>query len=102
MREEKIEQNMLSRSNMKDLYWTIGQMLTHHASNGCNLKTGDLITTGTISGKEKSERGSILQLSWRGTEPIELPNGETRRFLEARGGIIRKSSCKRTRVVRIA
>ena len=53
MREEKIEPHLLSRSNMKDLYWTIGQMLTHHASGGCNLQTGDLIATGTISGKGK-------------------------------------------------
>ncbi len=95
MRSENIEPHMLSRSNMKDLYWTIGQMLTHHASNGCNLQTGDLMATGTISGKEKSERGSMLELSWRGTEPIELPNGETRRFLEDGDEIIMKGYCER-------
>ncbi|MGH9949776.1 MAG: fumarylacetoacetase, partial [Pyrinomonadaceae bacterium] len=95
MRNEKIEPHMLSRSNMKDLYWTIGQMLTHHASNGCNLQTGDLIATGTISGREKSERGSMLELSWRGTEPIELPSGETRRFLEDGDEIIMKGYCER-------
>ena len=53
MRNENVEPFLLSRSNMKDLYWTIGQMLTHHASNGCNLQTGDLLATGTVSGKEK-------------------------------------------------
>ena len=95
MRDEKIEPHLLSRSNMKDLYWTIGQMLTHHASNGCNLQTGDLIATGTISGKERSERGSMLELSWRGTEPIELPNSETRRFLEDGDEIIMKGYCER-------
>lgn len=95
MRDENIEPHLLSRSNMKDLYWTIGQMLTHHASNGCNLQTGDLIATGTISGKDKSERGSMLELSWRGTEPIELPNGETRRFLEDHDEIIMKGYCER-------
>ncbi|MEK7857014.1 MAG: fumarylacetoacetase [Acidobacteriota bacterium] len=95
MRDENIEPHLLSRSNMKDLYWTIGQMLTHHASNGCNLQTGDLIATGTISGKEKSERGSMLELSWRGTEPIELPSGETRRFLEDGDEIIMKGYCER-------
>ncbi|MBK7394115.1 MAG: fumarylacetoacetase [Chloracidobacterium sp.] len=95
MRGENIEPFLLSRSNMKDLYWTIGQMLTHHASGGCNLQTGDLIATGTISGKEKSERGSMLELSWRGTEPIELPNGETRRFLEDGDEIIMKGYCER-------
>ncbi len=95
MRAENIEPHMLSRSNMKNLYWTIGQMLTHHASNGCNLQTGDLIATGTISGKEKSERGSMLELSWRGTEPIDLPSGETRRFLEDGDEIIMKGYCER-------
>ncbi len=95
MRDAKLEPHMLSRSNMKDLYWTIGQMLTHHASNGCNLQTGDLIATGTISGKEKSERGSMLELSWRGTEPIDLPSGETRRFLEDGDEIIMKGYCER-------
>ncbi|MEJ7625155.1 MAG: fumarylacetoacetase [Pyrinomonadaceae bacterium] len=95
MRDEKIEPHLLSRSNMKDLYWTIGQMLTHHASGGCNLQTGDLIATGTISGKEKSERGSMLELSWRGTEPIDLPSGEQRRFLEDGDEIIMKGFCER-------
>jgi fumarylacetoacetase len=95
MRDRNIEPHMLSRSNMKDLYWTIGQMLTHHASGGCNLQTGDLIATGTISGKEKSERGSMLELSWRGTEPIDLPSGEQRRFLEDGDEIIMKGYCER-------
>ena len=95
MRVENIEPHLLSRSNMKDLYWTIGQMLTHHASGGCNLQTGDLIATGTISGMEKSERGSMLELSWRGTEPIELPSGEQRRFLEDGDEIIMKGYCER-------
>lgn len=95
MRNEKIEPHLLSRSNTKDLYWTVGQMLTHHASNGCNLQTGDLIATGTVSGKENSERGSMLELSWRGTEPIELPSGETRRFLEDGDEIIMKGFCER-------
>jgi len=95
MRNEKIEPHLLSRSNTKDLYWTIGQMLTHHASNGCNLQTGDLMATGTVSGKEKSERGSMLELSWRGKEPIELPSGETRRFLEDGDEVIMKGFCER-------
>ncbi|HEX8735254.1 MAG TPA: fumarylacetoacetase [Pyrinomonadaceae bacterium] len=95
MREESVEPFLLSRSNMKDLYWTIGQMLTHHASNGCNLQTGDLMATGTVSGKSKDERGCLLELTWRGTEPIELPNGEQRRFLEDGDEIIMKGFCER-------
>jgi fumarylacetoacetase len=95
MRDENIEPFLLSRSNMKDLYWTIGQMLTHHASNGCNLQTGDLMATGTVSGREKNERGCLLELTWRGTEPIELPSGEQRRFLEDGDEIIMKGFCER-------
>lgn len=95
MRAENIEPHMLSRSNTKDLYWTIGQMLTHHASNGCNLQTGDLMATGTVSGKEKSERGCLLEMTWRGTEPIDLPSGEQRRFLEDGDEIIMKGFCER-------
>ncbi|MDQ3711660.1 MAG: fumarylacetoacetase [Acidobacteriota bacterium] len=95
MRDENAEPFLLSRSNMKDLYWTIGQMLTHHASNGCNLQTGDLIATGTVSGEGKDERGCLLELTWRGKEPIQLPNGEERRFLEDGDEVIMKGFCER-------
>jgi len=95
MRNEDIEPHLVSRSNTKDLYWTVGQMLTHHASNGCNLQTGDLIASGTVSGPDKSERGCLLEMTWRGTEPIELPSGETRRFLEDGDEVIMKGYCER-------
>lgn len=95
MRDEGREPMLVSRSNMKDLYWTIGQMLTHHASNGCNLQTGDLIATGTVSGPEKSERGCLLEMTWRGTEPITLPTGEQRRFLEDGDEVIMRGYCER-------
>lgn len=95
MRTENIEPHLLSRSNTKDLYWTVGQMLTHHASNGCNLQTGDLMATGTVSGKEKTERGCLLELTWRGTEPLTLPSGETRRFLEDGDEVIMRGYCER-------
>jgi fumarylacetoacetase len=95
MRSENIEPFLLSRSNLKDLYWTIGQMLTHHASNGCNLQTGDLMATGTVSGKEDSERGCLLEMTKRGAEPVKLPSGETRKFLEDGDEIIMKGFCER-------
>ncbi|HEY0657816.1 MAG TPA: fumarylacetoacetase, partial [Pyrinomonadaceae bacterium] len=95
MRDENAAPFLLSRSNMKDLYWTIGQMLTHHASNGCNLQTGDLIATGTVSGNSKEERGCLLELTWRGKEPIQLPNGEERRFLEDGDEVIMKGFCEK-------
>jgi fumarylacetoacetase len=95
MRDEKIEPMLLSSSNMKDLYWTIGQMLAHHASGGCNLQTGDLMASGTVSGKEKHERGCMLELTWRGKEPLTLPTGEERRFLEDGDEVIMRGFCER-------
>ncbi len=94
MRDQNTEPYLLSRSNLKDLYWTIGQMLTHHASNGCNLEFGDLMATGTVSGKEDSERGCLLEITKRGSEPVELPSGETRKFLEDYDEIIMKGFCE--------
>jgi len=69
-------------SNLRHLYWGPAQMLAHHTVTGCNLRPGDLLASGTISGAEKSSFGSLLELTWRGTEPLVLPSGETRRFLE--------------------
>jgi fumarylacetoacetase len=72
----------LMRSNFKHAYWTLAQMLTHHASNGCNLQPGDLLGTGTQSGPQAGEGGSMLELSQGGKQAITLPNGETRSFLQ--------------------
>ena len=73
---------IISRSNHKYLYWNIYQQLAHHTVNGCNIKAGDLMASGTISGPDKSSFGSMLELSWGGKEPIELSNGEKRTFIE--------------------
>lgn len=72
----------LSRGPASNMYWTVGQMLAHHASNGCNLGAGDLLGTGTISGAERDAFGSMLEITTGGSRPIRLPNGEIRRFLE--------------------
>jgi fumarylacetoacetase len=72
----------ISRSNFATMYWTFSQMIAHHSSNGCNLRPGDLIGSGTVSGPLKENRGCLLELTWKGTEPLELPGGEIRRFLE--------------------
>lgn len=95
MREENLAPLKLSRGNARDLYWTMSQMLTHHASNGCNLQAGDLIASGTISGAAKNSLGSLIELTWRGTEPLNLPNGEVRKFLEDGDEIIMTGSCER-------
>ncbi len=72
----------ISLSNAKHLYWNICQQIAHHTINGCNLQTGDLLASGTISGPTSDSLGSMLELAWKGTRPLTLPNGETRVFLQ--------------------
>ena len=72
----------ISVTNAKYLYWNTRQQLAHHTSNGCNLRPGDLLATGTISGPTADSCGSLLELAWKGTRPIELPTGEKRSFLQ--------------------
>jgi fumarylacetoacetase len=81
MREANLTPLMVSRGNLKDLYWTLGQLITHHASSGCNLRPGDLLATGTISGPEEGSEGCLLEMKHR-LDPIRLPTGEVRTFLE--------------------
>jgi fumarylacetoacetase len=101
MRQDNQAPARLSQSNARDLYWTVAQMVAHHSSNGCNLRSGDLCGSGTVSGKQKNEFGSILELAWRGTQPITLPNGEVRRFLEDGDEIILRARCARDGAVPI-
>ena len=79
--EKSREAVIISRSNFKNLYWDMCQQLAHHTITGCNMRTGDLLASGTISGPSKDSYGSLLELTWRGTEPIKLPSGEERKFL---------------------
>jgi fumarylacetoacetase len=72
----------ISASNLKYMYWNVCQQLAHHTVNGCNLRPGDLLASGTISGPTPDSYGSMLELAWKGTKPIKLPNGETRTFLQ--------------------
>jgi fumarylacetoacetase len=85
----------LSRASFKESYWTLGQMVAHHTSNGCPLRPGDLIATGTISGPEKENRGCLLELTWKGTDPLLLPGGEQRTFLEDGDEVILTGYCVR-------
>jgi fumarylacetoacetase len=73
---------VICRTNAKYLYWNICQQVAHHTVNGCNLRTGDLLATGTISGPTPDSYGSLLELTWKGTKPLKLPGGETRTFLQ--------------------
>jgi fumarylacetoacetase len=91
----------LSRGNFRDMYWTVAQLVAHHTSNGCNLAPGDLLASGTISGPEKDARGCLLELTWRGTEPVVLPTGETRKFLEDGDEVIMTACAEREGLPRI-
>ena len=101
MRSKRKAPVRLSRGSLKDLYWTPAQMLTHHASNGCNLQTGDLLATGTVSGPTRDAVGSLLERTRRGAEPLELPNGEARKFLEDGDEVILRGWCEREGYPRI-
>ncbi len=91
---EKLEGNTegvkICASNFKNMYWTVAQQIAHHTVNGCNLNVGDLMGSGTISGKEPDSFGSLLELTWGGKNPITLPDGSTRTFLEDGDTIIIK------------
>jgi len=81
MREAGLAPHLLSRSKMQHMYWTIAQLVAHHTCNGCNLQSGDLLGTGTISGPDASSCGSLLEISQGGRTPLKLSNGEERSFL---------------------
>jgi fumarylacetoacetase len=91
----------LSRSNLRELYWTVAQLVTHHASNGCNLEPGDLLGSGTVSGAGVESRGCLLELTRRGLEPVTLPTGERRGFLEDGDEVIFRGHCERAGFVGI-
>ena len=85
----------LSQSNLRDLYWTPAQLVAHHTSNGCDLLPGDLLASGTVSGKDDTTAGCLLELTAGGVQPIQLPNGETRNALEDGDEVILHGFCRR-------
>jgi fumarylacetoacetase len=95
MREAGCASVRLSRGNLSAMYWTFAQMIAHHTSNGCNLRAGDLLASGTVSGPTDDSRGCLLELTWRGQNPILLPTGETRRFLEDGDEVVMRGWCSR-------
>ena len=88
------EPSRICRTNFKGMYWSSVQQLLHHASSGCAMNVGDLLGSGTISGPEKGERGSLLEISWNGTEPAELAGGITRTFLEDGDSVSMRGWCE--------
>jgi fumarylacetoacetase len=95
LRTEKMNKMAgISRTNFKYMYWSSVQQLVHHASSGCAMNVGDLLGSGTISGAEKSERGSLLELSWGGAEPLDLGGGVQRSFLEDGDSLTMRGWCQ--------
>lgn len=90
--------NLLTTSNFKYLYWTMAQQLAHHTSNGCNVRAGDLMGSGTISGPTKNSYGSMLELTWGGKEPITLKDGTTRTFFNDGDNVIIRGYCKNDKI----
>ncbi len=84
----------ICRTNFKYMYWSSVQQLVHHASSGCAMNVGDLLGSGTISGPEKDQRGSLLEISWNGTEPVELVPGVKRSFLEDGDSLVMRGWCQ--------
>jgi fumarylacetoacetase len=98
MRQAGTAPMLLSKGNLRDLYWTIAQLLTHHASNGCNLRPGDLLATGTVSGPEVGSEGCLLE---KQNGAIRLPGGESRKFLEDGDQVTFRAYCQRAGLPRI-
>lgn len=88
------EAKTICSTNFKYMYWSSVQQLVHHASSGCAMNVGDLLGSGTISGPEKHQRGSLLEISWNGTEPVELASGVTRSFLENGDSLVMRGWCQ--------
>jgi len=105
MRKAGTAAQQLSLGSFGNMYWTLGQMLTHHSSNGCNMRTGDLLASGTVSGPERNSRGCLLELTWDGEygkpvpgsqrTPLKMPTGEERTFLQDGDEIIIRGWCER-------
>ena len=101
MRAQGRDPYLVSTTSFDGMYWTLAQLVAHHTSNGCNLRAGDLLASGTVSGPTEGSRGCLLERTWRGTEPLALPSGETRGFLADGDEVIMRAHCAREDRARI-
>ena len=92
------EGKTISNSNFKYMYWNMAQQLAHQTVNGCNIKVGDMYASGTISGKTTGSYGSMLEITWRGTQPIQMPDGTERKFIQDHDTLIMKGYCEKNGV----
>ncbi len=91
---ENGEETIVANSNFKYMYWSMAQQLTHHTVNGCNVRSGDMMGSGTISGPTKDSYGSMLELTWRGQNPIKLKDGSERKFINDGDTVIMRAHCE--------
>jgi fumarylacetoacetase len=89
------EYQTVSNSNFKYMYWSMAQQLAHHTVNGCNMNVGDMCASGTISGPTPDSYGSMLEISWRGTKPVAMPDGTERKFIQDGDSVIMKAYCEK-------
>ena len=101
MRRYAMDPVRVSRGSFQDMFWTVAQMITHQASNGCNQRPGDLLGSGTVSGPDKGSEGCLLEMTQRGTRPLELPTGEQRSFLADGDEVVLRGYCEREGYTRI-
>lgn len=92
------EETVVCNSNFKYMYWSMAQQLTHHTVNGCNVRSGDMMGSGTISGPTKDSYGSMLELTWRGQNPIKLKDGTERKFINDGDTVVMRAHCKNDQV----
>ena len=90
---ENAEETIVANSNFKHMYWTMAQQLTHHTVNGCNVRAGDMLGSGTISGPTPDSYGSMLELAWRGTKPLQMNDGTERKFINDNDTVIMRGYC---------
>lgn len=92
---ENGEENLICKSNLKYMYWNMAQQLAHHTVNGCNVRCGDLMGSGTISGPTPDSYGSMLELAWKGTKPLKLSDGTERKFIQDNDSVIMRGYCEK-------
>jgi fumarylacetoacetase len=92
---DNFEPHTVSKSNYKYMYWNMNQQLAHHTVNGCDIHAGDMMASGTISGNDESAYGSMLELSWKGTKPLAMPDGSERKFINDGDTVVMKAHCEK-------
>ena len=89
------DENVVCHSNYRHMYWNMNQQLAHHTVNGCNIKAGDMMASGTISGGEEGMYGSMLEITWKGTKPVQMPDGSERKFIQDNDTVIMRGFSQR-------